>query len=80
MITPVRLLPIFMGVLLLSSSHILMEIPPYSYLWQQPDYLKDTGCRFLRKFTYTFILRSCFLALVSFKELLTVIKLPGESF
>ena len=36
-ITPVRLLPIFMGVLLLSSSHILMEIPPYSYLWQQPD-------------------------------------------
>ena len=33
MITPAGLLPIFMPVLPLSS-HILMEIPPYSYLWQ----------------------------------------------
>ena len=41
MITPAGLLPIFMPVLPLSS-HILMEIPPYSYLWQGEDYLKDT--------------------------------------
>ena len=41
MITPAGLLPIFMPALPLSS-HILMEIPPYSYLWQGEDYLKDT--------------------------------------
>ena len=42
MITPAGLLPIFMPALPLSS-HILMEIPPYSYLWQGEDYLKDTA-------------------------------------
>ena len=34
-----------------------MEIPPYSYLWQTPDYLKDTSCTIMKNTTCT--LKTC---------------------